>query len=397
MAIPVMEAEEDEVLSRVRTAAEAGADVIEIRMDAWQPDPLSCGNTGSESQESGMDTDELLTRRMRKIAAAAGSAVLLFTLRTASEGGRFTGDRRSCAGELLEHAHSRGVKVVSSYHDFHGFPGEETLLELLRGMEAAGADVAKAACMPEKATDTALLEAAGAKALRELSVPFLLIAMGESGRASRLSGEIYGSCMTFGCLGDEASAPGQIELSDLRAELERVHGKRSEGPFIFLIGFMGAGKSSVAEAVRGRTGLPVLEMDAAIEAAAGKSIPEIFEEYGETYFRDLETALLAGLYDQERAIVSCGGGCVLRPGNRALMRALGKTVLLEASPETVLCRLTGQSEGRPLIRNRMTVEGIREMMDSRRAAYEEAADVHIKTDELTIDDVSGKVLSCVTS
>ena len=61
------------------------------------------------------------------------------------------------------------------------------------------------------------------------------------------------------------------------------------------------------------------------------------------------------------------------------------------------CRLTGQSEGRPLIRNRMTVEGIREMMDSRRAAYEEAADVHIKTDELTIDDVSGKVLSCVTS
>ena len=308
MAIPVMEAEEDEVLSRVRTAAEAGADVIEIRMDAWQPDPLSCGNTGSESQESGMDTDELLTRRMRKIAAAAGSAVLLFTLRTASEGGRFTGDeacynrvvraacdsgyadlidiefRRSGAGELLEHAHSRGVKVVSSYHDFHGFPGEETLLELLRGMEAAGADVAKAACMPEKATDTALLEAAGAKALRELSVPFLLIAMGESGRASRLSGEIYGSCMTFGCLGDEASAPGQIELSDLRAELERVHGKRSEGPFIFLIGFMGAGKSSVAEAVRGRTGLPVLEMDAAIEAAAGKSIPEIFEEYGETYF-----------------------------------------------------------------------------------------------------------------
>lgn len=456
MAIPVMEAEEDEILLRVRAAAKAGADVIEIRMDAWQPDLMSCGdkrsgnsqggsaglkgNSGSvglkgdiasagligEQSESdslamGRETDELLTRRMRKIAAAAGDAVLLYTLRTASEGGRFTGDeacynrvvraacdsgfadlidiefRRSGAGELLAYAHSHGVKVVSSYHDFHGFPGEEALLELLRGMEAAGADVAKIACMPEKATDTALLEAAGARALRELTVPFLLIAMGESGRASRLSGEIFGSCMTFGCLGDEASAPGQIELSDLREELERVHGKRSEGPFIFLIGFMGAGKSSVAEAVRGRTGLPVLEMDAAIEAAAGKSIPEIFEEYGETYFRDLETALLAGLYDQERAIVSCGGGCALRPGNRALMRALGKTVLLEASPETVLCRLTGQSEGRPLIRNRMTLEGIRDLMDSRRAAYEEASDVHIKTDELTIDDVSGKVLSCVTT
>ena len=166
MAIPVMEAEEDEILLRVRAAAKAGADVIEIRMDAWQQDLMSCGDNRSgnsqggsaglkgdigsvgligEQSESdslamGRETDELLTRRMRKIAAAAVDAVLLYTLRTASEGGRFTGDeacynrvvraacysgfadlidiefRRSCAGELLEHAHSRGVKVVSSYH-----------------------------------------------------------------------------------------------------------------------------------------------------------------------------------------------------------------------------------------------------------------------------------------
>ena len=173
MAIPVMEAEEDEILLRVRAAAKAGADVIEqggsaglkgdIGSVGLKGDIGSAGLIGEQSESDslamGRETDELLTRRMRKIAAAAGSAVLLFTLRTASEGGRFTGDeacynrlvraacdsgyadlidiefRRSGAGELLAYAHSHGVKVVSSYHDFHGFPGEETLLELLRGMD----------------------------------------------------------------------------------------------------------------------------------------------------------------------------------------------------------------------------------------------------------------------
>ena len=81
---------------------------------------------------------------------------------------------------------------------------------------------------------------------------------------------------------------------------------------IYLIGFMGAGKSMIARALEKKTGGERVEMDERIETEQGLAITEIFEKYGESYFRNLETELLRSLTDKTDLIVSCGGGSVLR-------------------------------------------------------------------------------------
>ena len=132
-------------------------------------------------------------------------------------------------------------------------------------------------------------------------------------------------------------------------------------------------------------------MDETISSEAGKDIPAIFAEEGEAHFRDLETQLLASLSEKEPAVVSCGGGCVLREENRALMRALGTVVLLTAEPRTLLSRLAGEAGGRPNLRGRMSEEGICELMERRAEAYAAAADLAVDTDSLTAKEVAAKI------
>ena len=148
---------------------------------------------------------------------------------------------------------------------------------------------------------------------------------------------------------------------------------------IMLIGFMGAGKSTVAECMRQAFGMEVIEMDRLIEEQQGMRIPDIFERYGEEYFRNLETKLLIDMQSRKNVIVSCGGGVAMREENVAEMKKNGRVVLLTASPETILERVKGDS-GRPLLNGHMNVEFIRNMMETRRPKYEAAADLTVATD-----------------
>jgi shikimate kinase len=178
----------------------------------------------------------------------------------------------------------------------------------------------------------------------------------------------------------------------MRKELIRIHEARERKGFIFLIGFMGTGKSSVGRALKELKDLPLIEMDESIEKAEGMPISRIFETRGQEAFRDMETDFLAGLCGREGGFVSCGGGAVLRERNRVLMRGLGTIVLLTASPETIYERLKGGIENRPNIRDRFSVEGISELMEARRAAYTEAAGRIIATDGLRPAEIAGKIL-----
>ena len=139
------------------------------------------------------------------------------------------------------------------------------------------------------------------------------------------------------------------------------------------------------------SGMPLIEADEEIERKSGRTIPEIFAESGEDAFRDIETQIIAELYDKSGVIVSCGGGAVLREENRAMMRALGRTVLLDVTPAEALRRLSEEADGRPKLKNRMTVEGIADLMHKRRAAYEAAADEVILTDGLSAEQISSRI------
>ena len=163
------------------------------------------------------------------------------------------------------------------------------------------------------------------------------------------------------------------------------------GGNIFLIGFMGSGKSTIAAELGRRLGMKRLEMDAEIEKRQGMAIARIFERFGEPFFRDLETKLVEDLAGEGNLIVSCGGGAVLRRQNTALMKESGKVVLLAAKPETIYERVKGSDE-RPILNGNMTVEYIAGLMEKRRTAYEAAADVTVWTDGKSREEICREIL-----
>ena len=148
---------------------------------------------------------------------------------------------------------------------------------------------------------------------------------------------------------------------------------------IVLIGFMGAGKSTISSYLRDMFAMDVVEMDQVIAEKEGMSISDIFEMYGEEYFRDAETNLLIEMQSKTNVVISCGGGVPMRERNVAEMRKNGKVVLLTAKPETILDRVKDNHD-RPLLENNKNVPFIAELMGKRREKYEAAADIIIETD-----------------
>ena len=148
---------------------------------------------------------------------------------------------------------------------------------------------------------------------------------------------------------------------------------------IFLIGFMGCGKSTIAGYLHDTFSMDVVEMDDIIAKREGMSISDIFEVHGEQYFRDLETNLLIEMQERKNVVISCGGGTPLRECNVVEMKKNGRVVLLTAKPETILDRVK-DSHDRPLIENNKTVPFIADLMEKRREKYEAAADIIIETD-----------------
>ena len=145
------------------------------------------------------------------------------------------------------------------------------------------------------------------------------------------------------------------------------------------IGFMGAGKSTISDYLKNALAMDVVEMDQCIVERQGMSISDIFETYGEEYFRELETNLLIEMQSQSNVVVSCGGGVPMRERNVVEMKKNGRVVLLTAKPETILERVKDNHD-RPLLENNKTVPFIADLMEKRRAKYEAAADIVIETD-----------------
>ena len=153
---------------------------------------------------------------------------------------------------------------------------------------------------------------------------------------------------------------------------KRIQARKLFDYNIVLIGFMGAGKSTVST-----------YLSKVIAEREEMSISDIFATYGEEYFRDLETNLLIEMQSHKNAVISCGGGAALRERNVAEMKKNGRVVLLTATPETIYERVK-DSNDRPVLNGRKNVKGISELMEQRREKYEAAADIVINTDDKTV-------------
>ena len=164
---------------------------------------------------------------------------------------------------------------------------------------------------------------------------------------------------------------------------KRIQARKLFDYNIVLIGFMGAGKTTVSDYLSTMFDMDIIEMDQEITDREEMSIPDIFATYGEEYFRDLETSLLVELQDRKNVIISCGGGTALRENNVAEMKKNGRVVLLTASPETIYERVK-DSDDRPVLKGRKNVDGIAELMEQRREKYEAAADIVVQTDHKTV-------------
>ena len=161
---------------------------------------------------------------------------------------------------------------------------------------------------------------------------------------------------------------------------------------IFLIGFMGAGKSTIAKVLKEKLNVPLCEMDEMIAEQQKMAISDIFAQYGETHFRDLETQLVKDISEKDGVIVSCGGGAVLRQKNTQMMKESGRIVLLTATPETVYQRVKNSTD-RPLLNGHMNVEYIASLMEKRRALYAGACDISVSTDGKTPEQIAMEILA----
>ncbi len=140
---------------------------------------------------------------------------------------------------------------------------------------------------------------------------------------------------------------------------------------IVLVGMMGAGKSSIGRRLAAELGLPFVDADNEIEAAAGMTIPEIFETHGEPYFRSGEARVIARLLDGGPQVLASGGGAFINPQTRALIGARGVSVWLKADLDVLLRRIKRRSD-RPLLKTDNPEQALRHLIDERYPIYAEA-------------------------
>ncbi len=233
ICVPIVGKTRYEILEAAGKILPIGADVVEWRVD-WYEDIFNF----EEVKETAKELREVL-----------GDMPILFTFRTSKEGGEkaietdvyvklnqdiaktgyvdlvdveaFTGD--DAVKAVIEVAHENGVKVVASNHDFDKTPKKSDIIYRLRKMQDLGADIPKIAVMPQNKDDVlTLLSATNEMVTCYADRPIITMSMAPTGVISRLCGEVFGSCLTFGAVG-KASAPGQMGAEDLKGVLTALH------------------------------------------------------------------------------------------------------------------------------------------------------------------------------
>lgn len=234
ICVPVVGRTTADIIAECKALAGLPYDIVELRIDYF---------------EDVADTAKVLTA-LQELRTVLPQAPLLFTFRTKEEGG----ERDFAEGEYfallqriipsgyidaidveyfrdhdsivqtLSLAKAHGVTVVMSNHDFTKTPSKDELIQRLVGMKELGADVPKIACMPQTVYDVLRLLAATSIFKEEYypDVPIITMSMGKLGVVSRISGETFGSCLTFGSA-QKASAPGQLDVTSLQQVLDILH------------------------------------------------------------------------------------------------------------------------------------------------------------------------------
>ena len=158
---------------------------------------------------------------------------------------------------------------------------------------------------------------------------------------------------------------------------------------LYLVGFMGAGKTTVARAIGKRTGWRVEDIDQRIEAREHRTVASIFSQQGEPYFRQLERLALGELLPLRHVVIATGGGTFVEPDNRALMLADGAVAWLDLSLAEVIERVPADGR-RPLASDRAQME---QLFARRQLAYAQA---HVRVDaSRPVPEVVGRLLECI--
>jgi len=161
---------------------------------------------------------------------------------------------------------------------------------------------------------------------------------------------------------------------------------KSEKRNVYLVGLMGAGKTTIGKALAKRLTYRFIDSDHEIEARTGVSLPTIFEIEGEDGFRRREAQVIAELATLDRHVVATGGGAVLRPENRQYLQATGFVVYLDV-PLPTLCERTRHDRNRPLLQVRDPLQKLKELHAQRDPLYRSIADVVVSGSRITAQSV----------
>ncbi len=159
---------------------------------------------------------------------------------------------------------------------------------------------------------------------------------------------------------------------------------------IVLVGFMGTGKTSVGKKLAARLQMSMIDTDDIVVEDSGMDIPDIFAQYGETHFRDLESAAVRKAANLENHVISTGGGVVLREANLEMLKGNGVVFCLTAASEEIQRRI-GSETHRPLLQDPDPLRKIEQMLTERCPFYARA-DYEITTTGLSIKAVTDKII-----
>lgn len=162
---------------------------------------------------------------------------------------------------------------------------------------------------------------------------------------------------------------------------------------VYLVGYMGCGKSAIGKRVSFAAKMPFYDMDTEIEKKMGLSIPEIFERYGEDYFRELETEFLRTFRD-EHCIIATGGGVAMRKENREIMRATGLVFFLNA-PFRDIWRRIATDRNRPIVQ-RSSREELEGLYNGRKPFYLKSAHFKVETERRSLRDITAYIAFQIT-
>lgn len=232
ICVPVVEREKEKVVQEVRSLVEKQTEMIEWRADWYENvnDLAEVGSILAELKPLVRDTILLVTFRSK---AQGGEREITEEEREAfyclvAESGAadmvdvelFEIDR---AEHLIGTLQRKGTRVIVSHHNFHETPEDEEMLRILERMAESGADIVKLAVMPECAEDVLrLLSVTHQFKKTHPQLPVVTMSMGSCGVISRVSGEVFGSCITFGSH-EKPSAPGQLQMDTLAQILDALH------------------------------------------------------------------------------------------------------------------------------------------------------------------------------